>query len=565
MIKWKKVFQKRRFLILKSVGVKEEVRSVKKWLFSSFLLTFSLVLFFGCASSGADSRYGVPPYIDDNSEIYNGGGQGTVTPGTQTGETGGSDTDASQETSDVPTVPIPPVKPPIDPSLIPTLETFSGVTIEPVTATYDGKPKYPLLKGFPDDIDKTYDCDPTNVGTYTVVVTVTAEGYEPLTLSSTVEIVPAKMPLSFNSLTAYEDGKAHALSLTGDLPDGAEICYYEIGANGKTPVTEAALSRTEAGTYRFSVEVTCENHETFSAEAELKILPKEAGAVLGAVGDTVLYRNPLKENALYGKSATDTTDSEMKLTRDVIAAVFPTGENTFLGLCVSDSPFSLYAYTLENGQAIRSEKPLFEGNIDAILFFDAACFYCTVTVGETGIYKVSLSETEKVENRPILSGQYENLQFNGDKSKLFFTDSDNGGILCSIDLSADEPKVTQYDGLIFDSFLLLGDAVYGVFSDGTFRADPLSGEKEKIYDTVGSDFCVGDGKVFFLISENGADAENEIVAYDSETRSTGKDLVCGGELSSLFFFRDCLYILSSTDFSTELLTIPISSIPFSDG
>jgi len=441
-----------------------------------------------------------------------------------------------------------------------TPKTFDGVTVTPVSATYDGKVHYPTLIGAPNHAAVTYSQDPVSVGTYTVTVTLTADGYEPLSLDAAVVITPASMDLTFESLLAYVDGKTHRLRLSEELPTTATVTYYEESEGVKIPIHESLLAKSEEGTYTFSVTVKQDNYEDFSATATLNIKKTPKAFCIARYGENLFYQNPADKDALYVKNET----VDKKITSDVITALYQTKDGRFYGLCTSSEPITLFAFTLSDTFEAEAKQPLLLGNIDEVLFADDTKLYYSVSLGDPGIYEATLDENGVKGNTRIADGHFENLCLNDAKSKLYFTNSDKNGELSFVDISLATRCVETFSGYSFDSLYVHGDYVYGARSgQGTVKVSLLDTAKTVVIaDDYGFAFCLFDDKICFITSSVLGTAEGDTVLFcNTTTGATGtliskRQIPCFSALTltgGSLFYRNGLY--------PKIEEIPTEDIP----
>ena len=118
--------------------------------------------------------------------------------------------------------------------------TFDGLTFADKTVTYNGSAQSIEVANLPQGATVTYSPSNTftNAGVYTVTATVSAPGFDSVTLSATLTINKATYDMSrvvFADNSVAYDGNAHSLEAT-NLPDGVTVTY--IGNN-----------QTNVGTY----------------------------------------------------------------------------------------------------------------------------------------------------------------------------------------------------------------------------------------------------------------------------------------------------------------------------
>lgn len=143
--------------------------------------------------------------------------------------------------------PTPDPNPSVDPTPDPSKKTFSGITFNNVTATYDGAEHAVTVSGIlPEGAKTEYTNNKaTNAGTYNATATVSGEGYNTLTLNATLTINKASYDMSgigWNYTNAFDyDGQVKSVELSGTLPRGVTVKAYTDN------------SKTDAGTYQAKV------------------------------------------------------------------------------------------------------------------------------------------------------------------------------------------------------------------------------------------------------------------------------------------------------------------------
>ncbi len=125
---------------------------------------------------------------------------------------------------------------------------FVGLTLNDATVTFDGQPHTISVAGdLPEGAQVSYGeagNSFTAVGDHEVTATITCEGYNTLVLHGTLHIVAADFAgLTFADDTVAYDGQPHSISVTGELPEGAEVSYGE-GGNSFTAVGEHEVTAT---------------------------------------------------------------------------------------------------------------------------------------------------------------------------------------------------------------------------------------------------------------------------------------------------------------------------------
>ena len=149
---------------------------------------------------------------------------------------------------------------------------FSGLTYESKTITYDGSDHIgdvSLVGTLPDGTTKTETIknengeDVTsaiNAGVYSYNVVLRKNNYLTASLNATLTINKANITgVSFNSETITYDGSSHTLTVTGNLPAGANVQYTNNGPY------------TDAGVYQMKAVISATNYNNLTLNATLTI------------------------------------------------------------------------------------------------------------------------------------------------------------------------------------------------------------------------------------------------------------------------------------------------------
>ena len=160
-----------------------------------------------------------------------------------------------------------------------------------------------------------------NAGTYDVVAVVSCEGYVTEKLSTTVKIERAKYDMSgvkFEGKEVVYDGSAHAVAISGTLPEGVSSPTYTI--NGRTG---ASAIDTGEYTVKATFTNTDPNYEAIpEMEAKLKITPAEytvkgVDLIFKSESGNVISN---ARKSYDGKSVTFDLDDYNKLSKKVIVS-----------------------------------------------------------------------------------------------------------------------------------------------------------------------------------------------------------------------------------------------------
>ncbi|MDE6273578.1 MAG: DUF5050 domain-containing protein [Clostridiales bacterium] len=143
----------------------------------------------------------------------------------------------------------------------PTKQQITGVTFADKTVTYNGAAQTVEVSGtLPEGVSVSYtDNSGTDAGTYTAKAVLSGEGYETLNLTATLKIEKATFTgLTLEDVTVEYDGNAHAVEVSGTLPEGTSVTY-----NSNTA--------TAVGTYQVTATVKNANYNDLTLSATLKI------------------------------------------------------------------------------------------------------------------------------------------------------------------------------------------------------------------------------------------------------------------------------------------------------
>ncbi len=143
-------------------------------------------------------------------------------------------------------------------------QDFVGLSLPNATVTYDGQPhSLEVVGDLPAGATVDYGAAGnsfTEVGPHEVTATVSCEGYNDLVLHGTLTIVASDFAgLSFTDASVEYDGQPHSISVSGELPQGAEVSY----APGN--------SFTAVGEYEITATVSCAGYNDLVLQATLTI------------------------------------------------------------------------------------------------------------------------------------------------------------------------------------------------------------------------------------------------------------------------------------------------------
>ena len=174
------------------------------------------------------------------------------------------------------------------------LNHFEGLSLTDLSVYYDGQPHSIAVAGeLPAGATVDYGANGntfTEAGTYQIVATVSCEGYESLTLNATLTIKALQQfeGLSFNDAEVIYDGQPHSISVTGELPAGAQVEYG------------AGNSFTNVGVYDITATISCEGYETLVLHATLTIIHSDFVGISFS-GATVTYDGQEHSIAISGE------------------------------------------------------------------------------------------------------------------------------------------------------------------------------------------------------------------------------------------------------------------------
>ncbi|MBN3518964.1 gliding motility-associated C-terminal domain-containing protein [Algoriphagus lutimaris] len=163
-----------------------------------------------------------------------------------------------------------------------------GITLEDGNFVYDGISKSLSISGVvPSGTAVTYTNNSrTDVGSQEVTATISGSNYNSLVLTADLTISPATIiGITLDDGSFVYDGTSKSLSISGDLPTGADVTYTN-------------NSRTEVGSQEVTVTISGSNYTAFDLTAELSITP----ATLEIVADS-------GQSKLYGESDPELTYS----------------------------------------------------------------------------------------------------------------------------------------------------------------------------------------------------------------------------------------------------------------
>ena len=142
-------------------------------------------------------------------------------------------------------------------------KSFSSVVFNDLTIDYDGNEHTIVATGVPEGATVTYTNEGpfVNANTYTISVSISAQGYNTYTKDAKLTINKINFPLDikFESEKTIYTGTEKVILVSGEIPDGTQIEYK----NNKA---------TQAGTYEASATLKNPNYNTKTLNATLTII-----------------------------------------------------------------------------------------------------------------------------------------------------------------------------------------------------------------------------------------------------------------------------------------------------
>ena len=142
--------------------------------------------------------------------------------------------------------------------------TFTGITFDSLTITYDGKPHSITPTGVPSFASVAYENNgQTAVGVYYVKAIISADNYNTLELTAILRIKTRSISgVALSDLTVEYDGNEHELVVSGTIPEGVTVEYTD---NVRKDVGEQKVTATLSG----------EGYETLVLVAYLTVTARE--------------------------------------------------------------------------------------------------------------------------------------------------------------------------------------------------------------------------------------------------------------------------------------------------
>ncbi len=392
----------------------------------------------------------------------------------------------------------------------PSLPDIEGVELKDASYVYDGTEKSLEITGtLPDGATVTYDGNgKVDAGVYDVTATVNCDGYNTLVLTAKLTINKADFAegsIVFDGASFKYDAKAHKITVTGNIPTGAQVTYNggEDGANGAT----------SPGEYTITATIASKNYNILTLQAVLKITSEEEYlAILGTSG-AVYFQNSLDDNRLYSFNTTDGTLE--RVNRDKATYMIKAGGEIFY---VSESLLS-------------NSISIFDGeSADCVLDVDASeittdgtfIYYNVNSLFDsekTGIYRISVADLKSSDKDAVAvklaSVKSEYITYA--EGRIYFSNKSDGGKLYSVSVSGSgQTPAKLYDYKVSDivadggklyftrhftlSNMSAGAAIYSIDVSGGLIAE-VTDESDKVVKITmskGKYLTVQDGYVYFV-------------------------------------------------------------------
>ena len=370
----------------------------------------------------------------------------------------------------------------------PTTETvvkkkFENIQFSSSSVLYDGK-EHQLSEatGYPEGTQVSYEGRNSyiDVGNYTAKVKLAKEGYEDYQQEATLTILPIEFSgIEYKSKSVTYDGKDHIsdVQLIGFLP--ADTTKNEVIKDEKGNIVTSAI---QVGKYNYSLTLQNKNYKEITLTATLTIKGTKKETPIIHVGNTTYFANGLDHYYLYSYS------SETGVKRSDFSTPRKLKETSGTSLLsVSDS---LLSDSAKEFSATENKVLYTDSNItDFVKYSDTVYYYSKNGLSETesGIYKVTNSDTEEPVTERIFTGKSDKLEIAG--NYLYFENKGEDGHIFKIDLS------TKTTTLVLNAkvheYVLSSDYLYctvnGKINDyiGKLKLSSTSTEAEKMTDAAG--------------------------------------------------------------------------------
>ncbi|MDR3293744.1 MAG: DUF5050 domain-containing protein [Clostridiales bacterium] len=366
----------------------------------------------------------------------------------------------------------------------PKLNSFSNVTFNNLTVDYDGQPHTITITAavLPEGTSVVYTSNSgTEPGTYQATAALTAEGYNPLTLTATLTInkLNFSSSITFSGNAFDYNGNARTLSLVGigTLPNGASVVYTG-GEDGKN-------SATNAGVYNIVATVSAPNYNTKTLNATLTINKLNFSSSITFSGNAFDYNGNTRTLSLVGigtlpngasvvyTGGEDGKNSAANAgTYNIVATVSAPNYNTkTLNATLTINKINLLDITFSNGNFeydAKAHSIQIVGNVPN----GASVVY---TGGENGVNSATNVGSYTV--RATVSGQNYNTLVLTATLRIY---------------GVEEPLFSAlYNGKLYFQNALDGNRLYA-YTNG--------GGVSKVNNEVATYFTIGGGKLFYFSS-----------------------------------------------------------------
>jgi len=375
-------------------------------------------------------------------------------------------------------------------------KNFEGISFMSKEITYDGNGHSLEINGAPDFANVSYKNNGpfVDAGTYNVQATVSAEGYNDLTLSSTLTIKKATLSgITFESKTFAYDGNEKEITITGNIPSSAKVTYTS-NVNG---ITNKA---SEIGTYEITATITDKNFEDLTLKATLEIRASEAKRYTAISGSTLFFQNALDKNYLYTYNFNK--KDIQRVSYDAAIDIIPAESNSVMYVSKALVSNSIKAATYDVETSKNTNKSIL--NVSARYIQKGSnniIYYANNDIlgNKQGIYKVDYSGEEPVTTL-LSAGRAKYLQLYG--NKIFFADGTNGYKLSSISTTSTNQDRTivvdeKINNLILDNNVLYY-TVNNLLGDYIEKYNISTGKRTKLTSDAGEDLTIIGDYLYYL-------------------------------------------------------------------
>ncbi|WP_175526560.1 MBG domain-containing protein, partial [Rhodonellum ikkaensis] len=225
---------------------------------------------------------------------------------------------------------------------------ITAITFEDGSFVYDGTAKSLEIEGkLPQGTNLAYSNNSrTDVGSQTVIATITGDNYSTLELTATLAITPATVTgIEFNGESFVFDFSTKSLVIEGTLPQGTSVSYSN-------------NSRTDVGSQEVTATITGDNFTTLELTATLAITPATIEGITFENGSFV-YDGNAKSLEIEGILPDGTSVAYSNNSRTDVgsqtATATITGDNfttLVLTATLAITPATIEGITFENGSFV---------------------------------------------------------------------------------------------------------------------------------------------------------------------------------------------------------------------